>query len=219
VLGVALRALADLVARRSLALDPARMRFVAGGLAAVLVIGGLSLLASGRPGAWQEFAENTRKHYGTHALNTMGALSVSAWAEGALGLEQGPAEPGKEPEPGVAARAGRAALALLFAPLVFLALRREPDWAAAILAAAWIPFVTELGSYYYAYLAIFGFLAARRPVVAPGLLVLAVALAALGVWDGGHQLREVFVASSACILVFTVWLTALFAREASDAPA
>lgn len=218
VIGVALRALVDAVSTRSLVLAPARLRFVAGGLAAVLVIGGLSLLTTGRAGAWREFAENTRKHYGTQAVNMMGALSVTAWVEGELGLEQGPAQPGKDPVPGPAARIARTVLALLFAPLVFLALRRQPDWSAAILATSWIPFVTELGSYYYVYLAIFGFLAVRRPVVAPALLVLAAVLAGFGVWTGGRDLREVFVASSACILVFMVWITALFAREAGDAP-
>jgi len=220
VIGVALRAGLDLASRRRLRLAPERWRFVAGGLAAVVAIGGLSLLASGRTDAWQAFARNTAKHYDTTALNTMGALAVTARLEADLGLARGTAEPGKEPAPGRAARLLRIALAVAVLPLLLLAIRRQPDWAAALLASAWIPFVTDLGSYYFVVVASCAFLTSRRRVAAVGVTALAVALAAIGVWDGGVQRRETFVVSSACILAFHLWLLGTFAvsrRSAADA--
>jgi hypothetical protein len=133
---------------------------------------------------------------------------VTGSLEQALGAA--PSDPGAAP--GRAARGARLALALLFAPLLYRALRSEPDWAAAILASAAVPFVTELGSYYFAYVAAFAFLAERRAEVVPGVTLLALFLAAIGALHGNPDAREVFVWSSACLLVACVALAACFAR-------
>jgi hypothetical protein len=209
VLGVALRALCDALAARRLALGRARARFVAGGLAATALLGALSLAGAGDPQAWQEFARNTRKHFGVTAVNTMGVAALTDW-RAALAAPGSPEAEATTPD-AQAIRRLRLATALLVAPLLLLALRRQPDWVAAILASAWIPFVTDLGSYYYAYLATFGFLAGVRSDVGLALALLSVALAAVGVAYDGEQVRGAFVWSSAAVVAFCVAVPLLLA--------
>ncbi len=196
VLGVLARIGVDCARERSLRLSPDRWRFVAGGLLGTVVIGAASVLATGDGGAWGTFLENTQKHFAVSALNLMGFLSVVEWAE-----------------TGVPTGALRIASVLAMAPLTLVALRREPDWAAAILGGVLVPFATELGSYYFVYMCFFGFLAVRRPGVSPALAALAVALAAVGWADADSHARGSFVASSALVLVFLIGVAAAFARR------
>lgn len=209
VLGVALRALLDMLGARRISLDSTRRRFAVGGIAASVLLVAASLPVAGGPGVWRDFVANTRKHYEVRATNTMGMEALTEW-RAVLGGSPSAQPPATRPDAS-ALRRVRIATALLFLPLLLLALRRQPDWVAAILASAWLPFVTDLGSYYYAYLAVFAFLAGVRPGVGVAVALLAVALAALGVVYDGELVRGVFVWSSAAVVVFCVAVPLLFA--------
>ena len=87
---------------------------------------------------------------------------------------------------------------------------------AAILGSAWILFVRELSSYYFVYLAAFGFPAVRRSIVALGVAILSVAMAALGIAYGGEHVHSLFVWSSVALGIFCAWVTALFALLRGD---
>jgi hypothetical protein len=97
-------------------------------------------------------------------------------------------------------------------PLLAFAVRRQDDWVAAVLATCWMPFFTDLASYYYAIWLMLGFLVVRRRAVGPGLAILAVVLAALGLIDRAHHARWVFVWSSHAIALFSIWLLVIFSR-------
>lgn len=210
--GVAARALATMVWERRPVPTRAELRFAAGVLGAAVLIVGAAMVATDRPAVWQEFVRNTQKHYDVEASNMLGFLTATSVAEAARG-ESGARAPGSPGTLGPGLRRLRLAVAIAFAVPLLLAVRREEPWVAAILGSAWIPFVTDLGSYYFVYLAVFGFLVPRRAAVGVGLTLLALVLATLGAIYQGEQVREVFVWSSVAIVAFCGWVTALFAAS------
>ena len=206
-LGVAARALVSIMETRRLRLGPARARFAAAALVCLALVAGISALQAGGLSRWEEFVSNTRKHQRVDAMNTMGLRAVTeavAHARSSPAAERYRTRTAGE-------HTVQVTTAVLFAPLLLLAVRRQQDWVAAILASAWIPLITDLGSYYYAYLAVFGFLASTRPAVGAATAALAVAMAGIGVVFAGEHSRAPFVWSSFLIVTFCIGVTALFA--------
>ncbi len=180
VVGVLFKAGADLIERRTVVPSPAHLRFALGGLLTVAILVPASFLTAGGAGAWPAFAENSRKHLESPVANYMGLKTVMRYVDpGSLPRVvdgQPDANPDeKRPAIGGAGRLIVVTLTLLSFVLLAAGVPREPEWSAAILGAAVIPFATELTGYYYAIFLLFAFLASRRPWIGAALCGLAVA--------------------------------------------
>jgi arylsulfatase A-like enzyme len=98
------------------------------------------------------------------------------------------------------------AIGVVYLAGLAFALRRQPDWAAAVLGIGAIPVGLELGNYYFAITTGFACLAARRPEVGLGLLALSAFTWWVGRW-GGEDRDLVVALASAGTLVFVGFVT------------
>lgn len=230
--GVGLAALLRMAGERTLRPTPAQLRFgaaFAGGLALLVA---LSAAIVG-PGSWAEFARNSRLHVSTDSMNRTGLRPLLAFRHEtrlAATLEPDATDPyarwrEARGETSEARRPLLYALSVGYLALLAFALRPRPvegaarrqpppDWTAGVLGLGVVPVWLELGSYYFAFLALFACLARRRRDVAAALLALAAASWSFGTWGGPD--RDVVVAhTSLAILLFVVYATL---REGLGAP-
>lgn len=165
----------------------AERRFFAGALLAGALLVPASLAVGGGIDAYRGFVANTRKHQATPLTNNMGLRTVVTYRPSEIGRHlhaEGANDPwGRWKVARLAAwKSSRWAAAGLAATALLLVARgarrsREP-WIALALSAAWIPFVVETTSYYYAFLVVPALLwTVRRSA---GMLLLA--LGALSLW-------------------------------------
>lgn len=186
-LGSALRGRAGSVGdalRSALGSEPARSpaRFFLGAAAVALILLPAGAVVAGGVDAYAAFAANTQKHSGTPLTNNMGLRTVLTYRPDEIGrrLVSDDAE-----EPWLAWKEARlaawrqsrpVALALATAALALLGVatwrHREP-WLAAALGVAFVPFVVDLTSYYYAFLIVPALLWCRWRPAGPMLLALA----------------------------------------------
>lgn len=66
-------------------MDPRFLRYVAGGVAATVVLVSASFVFFGGPTTWQKFAQNTVKHSRTPLTNHMGLRTILSWRPDAIG--------------------------------------------------------------------------------------------------------------------------------------
>jgi hypothetical protein len=216
---MALGRIAQMVSARRLALEPGDGRLLAGSIAtAVLLFFGASAVAGGFA-PWSEFVEKSRIHLDTPLNNHAGLRSVLAYDHD---LREAVVVDRRNPgDPYVPWREGRRATFAARAPLfpvlvaVYLALlavavRRRPEWLAAVLGAGAIAVVFELTGYYHAILLVLAFLWPLREGVGIGLLSFA-ALSRL-VASLGLEPDEIFLLTNLMTLALVVGTTAAFAR-------
>jgi hypothetical protein len=184
----------------------------------------LSFVASGRATVWTEFIHNTSKHRETPKVQDMGMHSLVAHVDRTEireqervttgDLEASYRSPGRRLMTGV--------LAVLFLPLLLVAVAGEEDWVAAILGITLLPFVTDISNYYWSVLLVFGFLLVRKEIIGLGFAALTVIFAALGLVYGYSGLGMATWAGLAMMLFF-LWVSVLFAapkwrKPGSDSP-
>ncbi len=157
IAGVGVKAVAEMVEKRSFRPAWRHARFAAGVLVAVLSGTIVSGIAVGRAGIWTEFAQNSAKHLATPSANLIGLRVFVARSQGEPlellndPLDLDPAEPWKAQ---VTSAEGRARPAVWAAGAAFLliagiAAMRQEDWVAAVLGLGLMPVVLVLSSYYY----------------------------------------------------------------------
>jgi hypothetical protein len=212
LVGVALNALTDMLVRRSWVPTEAHRRLAIGALAGGIVLMALSFAVAGRTTVWNEFAANTAKHHRTPQVQNVGLRALVHHIDradirerpfvGIMEIKQSYSSPWRPQLAGL--------LALLFLPLLILAVAAERDWVAAILGITWLPFVTDINNYYWSLLMVFGLLLVRRPVIALGFAPITVVFAALGLGYGYRGLA-MFTWSSLALLLFFLWVAILFA--------
>ena len=215
---VAAKALVVMFQRRALWLAPEHRRIALGALAAVAIALPLSAVVGGGFDAWSAFARNSRLHLDTPLRNHMGLSTALAHA-----TAPGEAMAFQRPQRDryaqwKAARRGRSAerrplflgLALAFAGLVAIAVARQETWVAAALGVGLIPVLTELTSYYYAFLLAFAFLWTRRESI--GVALAGLSALSWGMVEVWHFYDDVFARLSIAVVLFVTFATALMAR-------
>jgi hypothetical protein len=217
---VALGRIERMISERRLALEPGDRRLLAASLATAVVLFLGATAVAGGLGSWIGFAEKSRIHLATPLVNHAGLRSVLAYDHD---LREAMVVDRRNPgDPYVRWREGRhdtfAARAPLFPVLVaaYLALlavavRRRPEWVAAVLGAGAIAVVFELTGYYHAILLVLAFLWPLREGVGIGLLSFA-ALSRL-VASLGLARDEIFLLTNLMTLALVVGTTAAFARR------
>lgn len=211
-------------------LDPRFVRYVAGGLAATVVLVGASFAFFGGVPTWQRFAENTVKHSNTPLTNHMGLRTLLSWRPDTIGhklVQHGTIDPWAKWK---ATRLekwheAKPLLYLLFAAasaLVWLALRHSgaDPWLGAAMGTGLIVFGAELTNYYYCFLIGLAVLHEKRREV--GMLVAVLCGLSLYVnwgplpWMSRWLDEQYAVMSlSALLAVSGVWW--LFTRPGSEA--
>ena len=212
--GVGLKALAQALETRRARLTPALRRVAAGALATALVLVPLAGVGVGGLGVWREFAARSEVLLATPLRNHVGLKTLLAWdpATTARALadpaQEDPYAPWKEARRRTfeARRLPFAACVGAFALLLALAVRREEEWAAAVLGLGLVPVALELTCYYWAALAAYALLWERHPWVGAALC----ALSAAGWWIAGRLLfyDEIFPWLSLATVAFVVFATA-----------
>jgi len=175
---------------------------------------------------WRDFAERSRVLLSTPLRNHVGLRTLLAWdpAATARALEDpsqdDPFERWKQARQRAfeARRLPFAACVGGFALLLALAVRREPDWSATVLALGLVPIALELTCYYWALLAAYALLWERHPWVGVALC----GLSAAGWWIAGRWLfyDEIFPWISLASVAFVLFATlACLVGQRSRAPA
>jgi len=224
LVSVGIAALWHMLRERRLALAPAHRRILMGCLLATAMLGPLSLLRSGGLAAWSGFVENSRVHLATPFKNSMGLRTLLAYPEPERELQTQSRSAIERYDEWRRAREkrleqGRAlywGLLIAFVSLLAGAVRRQPDWVAAVLGIGLIPIAFELSNYYYTLLLGFGLLYTRKESVGAALCAVAALSWAFG--ESWQQHAEIFTWCSALVILFAILCNALFLREA-HAPA
>lgn len=214
VAGPALAAAGASLAARRPTLSPSQRSLVLGGLLGLAVLLPLSVVGTGSLRAWSEFAENSRVLLETPLRNAMGLRTVLAYHPDALASDLAdpsladPYEPWKRTRAEiVAARLPLFALLLAgYLALLAAAVRRQPDWVAAALAAGLVPVAAELTCYYSVVLVAFALLWERHPPL--GIALCALSAAGWGIADRFHFFDRIFTWQSLASVVFVVFATA-----------
>jgi hypothetical protein len=212
IVGVALKAVAGMLGRHSLALSVGHRRFAAGVAAGLVAILGLSIFASGDPGVWGRFARNTAKHAATPQFQAVGVHALLLHID-RPDLREGPRVVAADLEASYRRSGPRilsAVLAVLFLPLLLRAVRGEEDWVAAILGLAWLPFVVGITNYYWSIFLLFGLLVVDRRAVGPAFALVLIPLSVLGLVYGVHGLG-LFTWGSLVLVLFLLGVTVLYA--------
>ena len=215
LVGIALKALMDMWAGRSVALSGRHRRLAVGCIAAVVVLIPTSVVVAGSWSAWPAFVANSRKYLNTPATNLMGLRTVMAYNHDwrvsrivPLGLEQDRWQVWQEVRRRQFEERRYLFAALVFGFVILLAraVRNQDDWVAAVLGVAMIPVATEVGSYYYSVLLVYGFLGARREGLGAALCALAAVSGLIGKFVWSDDVR--FTLISAATVGFVCMATA-----------
>ncbi|MFT3707080.1 MAG: hypothetical protein QM817_05365 [Archangium sp.] len=216
--------------RQNKKVDPRFIRYVAGGLAATVVLVGASFVYFGGPPTWQRFAQNTVKHANTPLTNHMGLRTILSWRPDTIG--QKTVRPGgldswwlwkkSRLDNWQQAKPLMYLTFLLGMYVVWLALKNSgvDPWMGAAMGAGFIVIGAELTNYYYCFLMGLAVLHEKKREVGAILA----ALCAVSHWLNwgpnawmSHWLDEQYVTMSLAALfaVFAVWW--VFTKNASDA--
>lgn len=218
VAGLACKALAGMVQRRSFSLEKGHRRFAAGFLAASALIVLLSSAANPRGGAaWSGFLQNGQALLSTSATNNLGLKALLSYDPGSLPRTGGGVAFGdqlsdwhKEKTRVLHTRRWLwLAVNLVFVGLLLRRVRDVQDWEALVLGAGLIALVVSSSSYYASILLLYGTLWEHREET------VAVPLCALAAWTQlamlfwGQQQEELFTWVSLGLVVTVVLITAL----------
>lgn len=222
VVGLALKALGEVVARRKLTALARYRSFSLGLIAAAAVLVPLSVWACGSPTAWQGFRDNTRRLLATEAANFIGLGPVCAYRSSTRSelsydplLEDPFADWSRaQAEASRASAPLLAALSLAFLALLARAVVARPDWAAAILGMGLVPVALKSAQYYYSWLLLHGLLYELLP--GAGLGLVGVAWASNIIAELFPQYDERAVAFSVLVLVYVAYVTVSCARRPND---
>jgi hypothetical protein len=212
LVGIAFKALVDMIGRRSFTLSRQHRSLALGATIGFVLLVALSFATAGRTTVWTEFMQNTSKHRETPKVQDMGMRALVAHMDQGELLEQ-------ERVSIVVLKASYArperrlvviALSVFFLPLLLAAVAGEEDWVAAILGITWLPFISDITNYYWAVLLVFALLLVRKEIVGLGFAALTVPFAALGLMYGELGLGMPTWGSLAMILFF-LWVSVSFA--------
>ncbi len=156
-------------------------RFAAGLVLASVVLGVLSVTATGRPRAWSEFRENTRRFLTTEAENFMGLPVLAAFRPS---LRQEMLVDYTQPDPlsawtrtqnAVQSRMAPAVagVALLYVLLLVKGSRGLPRWSLAVLGMGFAAIALRMANYYYSWLTLYALLWDLSPATGAALTGLA----------------------------------------------
>lgn len=213
-------------------MDPRFLRYVAGGVAATVVLVSASFVYFGGPTTWQKFAQNTVKHSRTPLTNHMGLRTILSWRPDAIG--QKTVRPGlidswhlwkstrlekwDEAKPLM----WLSFLAGMY--LVWLALKHTgaDPWVGAAMGVGFIVIGAELTNYYYCFLMGLAVLHEKRREVGALLCALCAVSHYLN-WGPlpwmSHWLDEQYVTMSAAALLAVIGVWWVFTKFAADAVA
>jgi hypothetical protein len=204
--------------RRSLSSLAPYRRFAVGFALAVVALVPAASATNGGWGVWPAFVANSAKHASTPAVNNVGLPSLISYDHdrrvgrlAAHGLEDDAFRIWRENRARVFSERRPlflVAVAVLIAVLAF-AVRRQPDWIAAILGVSLMPLVADLACYYYALFLVFGFLALDHRGVGVALVALAAATWFVS-FEWSSETR--FAAISAAVLGFVIAVNACMWR-------
>jgi hypothetical protein len=218
--GVAVKAAVEVVSERSLRPLRRYSRLAAGAAAAVVLLLGASTLMAGRAQIWSEFADNSTKHLGTETLNLVGLPVLMTWSPDArielltdpLLLDRHAVWKARLASAARDTRLLHWAAAGAFLLLLALAVRRAPDWVAAVLGTGLMAILLKPSGYYYAGLIVF---ATLWPVSATAGLALAsftwLSNVIPGLWPG---IDVPYVRLSLAAVALVTGVTGLFAWRA-----
>jgi hypothetical protein len=225
VLGVLLKIGRDMAAARSFRVAPFQRSFILGGLIGTIVVGGLSVVAGGRASAWPEFVVNL-VHHSDLQVEVAGLPAFLREATGVVPQERNWAGDGEvrlEPrlarggwQPGEARWVAiRLASLALFLALFMLAVGREREWVAAVLALGLIPLAGDVAHYYYVILLAYAFLGVRSEAIGRTFSVMTVLFAGLGlgflIQIGERENSRIYAFAAAVVILFALWANARLA--------
>jgi hypothetical protein len=225
IAGVGVGAIAEGLRTRRFGHELGRYRrFAAGVAVATIVLGTLSVTATGRPRAWSEFRDNTRRFLSTQAENFVGLPVLASYRPS---LRQEMLVDPTQPDPmsnwartqaALQSRMipGVAAASLLYLLLLVKASRRVPAWAQAVLGMGFAAIALRMANYYYSWLTLFALLWELSP--ATGLALTSLAWAsnlAADAWPAHYDQRA--AAFSALAVAFVLGTVIRFAAGAAPA--
>ncbi len=195
-------------------------RFAAGLVLATAVLGTLSIAAVGRPRAWSEFRDNTRRLLSSESENLVGLPVLTAYR---LSLRQEMLVDPAQPEPlsnwtrtQAAIRSQMAPVvagaALLYILLLAKASPGIPGWAQAVLGIGFAAIALRMANYYYSWLALYALLWELSP--GTGLALTGLAWAsniAAEAWPAPYDERA--AAFSALAVAFVLGVAVRFATR------
>jgi len=225
IAGLALKTALEMASERSLAPLRRQSRFAAGvAVAGVLFLASSSLVA-GRAQIWGEFADNSRKHLGTESVNLVGVPVFLAYDHDArldlmtdpMALDHHAAWKERLATAARETRPSHWATVLAFGLLLALAVRRVPDWVAAVLGLGLMPIVLKLSGYYYCGLVVFAGLATISPAFGFALVSFAwLTNVVFGLWP---TVDAQYAMLSLAIVGFVTAVTGAFAWRSRPRPA
>jgi hypothetical protein len=214
VLGVLL----EVMRQRRIVWNSPGIKFLQGGILALLVLVPLSLVSSGRWSAYQEFSANSKKHLATPLTNNMGLQTILGYSQDERArVLKDPAA--LEPfalwkESRLEHKSARFWLFVLivggYAAYITFLSRRLELWETAILGVGLIPFAAELTCYYYSFLLVYGLLWKRAPAI--GMLAVLLAWVTCETAASIEWTDESYTLMSAWVLVFVVLAAWLMSR-------
>jgi len=225
LVGLGLKAALEVASERSLRPLRRYTRLAAGAAVAVVLLFGASTLMAGRAQIWSEFADNSAKHLGTETVNLVGLPVVLTWDhESRIEVMTDPLlldrhAAWKEHLTAAAhdTRLAHWAAAAAFMLLLALAVRRAPDWVAAILGIGLMPILLRLSDYYYSGLLVFAALWPVSPAAGLALTSFAWLTNVIpGLWPG---LDAPYVWLSLAAVALVTGLTLAFAWRGREPPA
>jgi hypothetical protein len=204
VVGLVLTAALRLLQTRSFVCTVSQRRFAwafASGIVGILLLTSLSV----GPKSWADFAGNSQLHMDSDTANRIGLRPLLAFRadalledfEGANKMARWKKVRKETLEP------RRPLLYLIVAAylvLLVFAVRRQPDWIAAVLGVGIIPVMSELGCYYYGVLLIFACLWPLREEIGVALLV----VASVSCWGAQNPNSETLTAQTAFAILLLV---------------
>lgn len=225
VAGLAVAPLLEMVRQRRLAPALRHRRVALGLLLSAAVLLPLSVTVTGRPRAWTEFRENTRRFLTTEADNFVGLPVLLAYRPSAR--EEMTLDP-LDPEPlsewtRAQAAAQRyvtpivAAMVLLYLALMARATTRLPVWAHPVLGMGLVAIALRAANYYYSWLVLYALLWEVSP--GAGLALAGLAWAsnlAADVWSQYFDQRA--VAFSALVTALVLGVAIHLAARPSPVP-
>jgi hypothetical protein len=211
---------------RRLDLTPGDRSFAFGALAATVLLVPLSFFVvsgSVRGGleTWTAFVANTRKHLDTPLTNNVGLAAVVTFDPSSEGAQLGEYALDVPWDTWQIARRRllieRRPILLVciaaYLALLALAVRRREPWTCLVLGVGLIPIATQLTSYYYSVLLLYGLL---LPLSALSVLMLtAVAAASLLVPSLFGEADTAFTVVSLMVVLLVTAITAVFAADRS----
>jgi hypothetical protein len=199
LIGLAATAAARFLGEKRVALLSHEKRFLEGVVGALVLVLPFSVLVAGgghtmRWSAWQEFAQNSKKHLSTPLTNNMGLKTVLTYRTDTRaetvnrGGDADPFGPWKEAHRRTAERMKLPYLILAAASIVAFAwvFRSKETWLVAAAAVGLIPMATELTCYYYAFLLVPALLTVERDeigIMFVGLSLVSCIVPAFLIWD------------------------------------